>query len=58
MTSKHTLAHLSHHWQDDVYYIPDGSTRYLLDLDCLNDLMSKNKLSFVDSYKTVNVNDV
>ena len=58
MTSKHTLAHLSQHLQDDVYYIPDGSTRYLLDLDCLNDLMSKNKLSFVDPYKTVNVNDV
>ena len=58
MTTKHTLAHLSQQLHDDVYHIPDGSTRYLLDLDYLNDLMTKNKLSFVDPYKTVNVADV
>ncbi len=58
MTTKHTLAHLSQHLHDDVYYIPDGSTRYLLDVDYLKDLMTKNKLSFADPFKTVNVEDV
>lgn len=58
MTTKHTLAHLSRHLHDDVYQIPDGSTRYLLDVDYLKDLISKNKLSFVDPFKTVNVEDV
>ena len=58
MTTKHTLAHLSRHLQDDVYQIPDGSTRYLLDLDYLKDLMSKNKMSFTEPFKTVNVNDI
>lgn len=58
MTSKHTLVHLSRHLHDDVYHIPDGSTRYLLDVDCLSDLMAKHKLNFVDPYKTVNVEDI
>ena len=58
MTTKHTLAHLSEHLFDDVYNIPDGSTRYLLDVIYLRDLMIKIKLSFVDPFKTVNVEDV
>ena len=58
MTTKHTLAHLAQQLHDDVYHIPDGSTRYLLDVDYLKDLMTKNKLSFIDPYKTVNVEDV
>ncbi len=58
MTTKHTLAHLSQHLHDDIYHIPDGSTRYLLDVDYLKDLMIKNKLSFADPFKTVNVADV
>jgi len=58
MTTKHTLVHLSQHLHDDVYHIPDGSTRYLLDLDYLKELMTKNKLSFADPFKTLNVEDV
>ena len=58
MTTKHTLAHLSQHVQDDVYHIPDGSTRYLLDIDYLKDLMAEHQLSFADPHKTVNVADV
>ena len=58
MTTKHTLAHLSQHLHDDVYQIPDGSTRYLLDVDYLKELMTKNKLSFADPFKTINVEDV
>lgn len=58
MTTKHTLVHLSQHLYDDVYHIPDDSTRYLLDVDYLKELMTENKLSFVDPFKTVNVADV
>ncbi|MDA8693083.1 class I SAM-dependent methyltransferase [Saprospiraceae bacterium] len=58
MTTKHTLVHLSQHLYDDVYNIPDGSTRYLLDVDHLRDLMTKNKLSFADPFKTVNVENI
>jgi len=58
MTSKHTLAHLSRHLHDDVYHIPDDTTRYLLDVDYLKELMAKNKLSLADPIKTVNVENV
>ena len=58
MTTKHTLAHLSQHLHDDVFHIPDGSTRYLLDVHYLKDLMTKNNLSFLDPFKTVNVQDI
>jgi ubiquinone/menaquinone biosynthesis C-methylase UbiE len=57
MTTKHTLAHLSQHLHDDVYQIPDGSTRYLLDVDYLKELILQHKLSFADPFKTVNVDD-
>ena len=57
MTTKHTLSHLSQHLYDDVYHIPDGSTRYLLDIDYLKDLMTKNEMSLMDPLKTVNVDD-
>ena len=57
MTTKHTLSHLSRHLHDDVYQIPDGSTRYLLDVDYLKDLMTKNEMSLMDPFKTINVAD-
>jgi len=43
---------------DGVYNIPDGSTRFLLTRALLADIMKKNKLSFLEPLKTVNVNDV
>jgi tellurite methyltransferase len=43
---------------DGVYKIPDGSTRFLLTRALLADIMKKNKLSFLEPLKTVNVNDV
>ncbi len=58
MTTKHTLAHLSHRLLDDVFMIPDGTTRYLLDVGYLKILMEKHHLSFVDPFKTVNVSDL
>lgn len=58
MTTKHTLAYLSQHLHDDVYQIPDGSTRYLLDVDYLKELMQQHNLCFADPFKTVNVDDI
>ncbi|HMQ60626.1 MAG TPA: class I SAM-dependent methyltransferase [Flavilitoribacter sp.] len=58
MTAKHTIEHLAQHLHDDVYRLPDGSTRYLLDRDYLSEWMEKHGLSFADPFKTVNVSDV
>lgn len=41
-----------------VYQIPDGSTRFLLTRSLLAETMQKNKLSFLEPFKTVNVNDL
>lgn len=43
---------------DGVYDIPDGSRRWLLTRDLLEDVMRKNGLSFLEPLKTVNVNDI
>jgi tellurite methyltransferase len=43
---------------DGVYQIPDGSTRFLLTRTLLTETMQKNKLSFLEPFKTVNVNDL
>ncbi len=58
MTSKHTIKHLAVHIKDDIYYLPDESTRYLLDKDYLEKLMIENNLIYVEPFKTVNVSDV
>ena len=42
---------------DGVYRIPDGSTRFLLTRSLLSNLTKRNKLSFLEPFKTVNVND-
>jgi tellurite methyltransferase len=43
---------------DGVYQIPDGSTRFLLTRTLLTETMQKNNLSFLEPFKTVNVNDL
>jgi tellurite methyltransferase len=43
---------------DGVYDIPDGSRRFLLTRTLLADIMRKNRLSFLEPLKTVNVNDI
>jgi tellurite methyltransferase len=43
---------------DGVYQIPDGSTRFLLTRPLLTETMQKNKLTFLEPFKTVNVNDL
>jgi len=58
MTTKHTLEAYAQHLHDDIYALPDGSTRYLLDLAVLRGLMEKHHLAFVDPFKTVNVADL
>jgi tellurite methyltransferase len=42
---------------DGVYDLPDGSRRFLLTRALLADAMQMNGLSFLDPFKTVNVND-
>lgn len=58
MTSLRSLEHLIIENQSGVYKLPDGSERYLLTANRLNELMENLKLSFVEPIKTVNVNDV
>jgi len=58
MTTKHTIEHLAQQIQDEVYVLPDGSTRYLLDLMILKTMMRKHQLQLVDPFKTVNISDV
>ena len=43
---------------DGVYAIPDGSTRFLLTRELLNQVMQRYAFSFLEDFKTVNVNDV
>lgn len=58
MTTKHSLEEHAKHLYDDVYDLPDGTNRYLLDLAVLEELMTKHKLAFLDPFKTVNVSNL
>lgn len=40
-----------------VFFIPDGTTRFLLTKSLLAELMQVNKLGLIEPLKTVNVND-
>ncbi len=43
---------------EGVYRLPDGTTRFLLTKQLLENMLKKHKLSFLEPLKTVNVNDV
>ncbi|HEY4111445.1 class I SAM-dependent methyltransferase [Puia sp.] len=43
---------------DGVYMIPDGSRRFLLTRALLADTLQRNRLTFLEPLKTVNVNDL
>ena len=43
---------------DGVYQIPDGSTRFLLTRTLLAEIIQKNNLSFLEPFKTTNVDDL
>ncbi|MCP4443454.1 MAG: class I SAM-dependent methyltransferase [Aureispira sp.] len=55
MTSKHTVEHLIQLVEDGVYQLPDGSTRYLLDIQLLAQLIKKYNLKPIEQLKTTNV---
>jgi tellurite methyltransferase len=42
---------------DGVYLIPDGSTRFLLTRSLLTHILQQYPLSFIEPFKTVNVDD-
>ena len=44
--------------ENGVYLIPDGSTRFLLTRSLLGQVMKKYSFSFLEDFKTVNVNDI
>ncbi|MFT6359132.1 MAG: ubiquinone/menaquinone biosynthesis C-methylase UbiE [Saprospiraceae bacterium] len=58
MTAKHTIEPFAMHLYDDIYELPDDSTRYLLDKEVLEDLMKKHHLQYLDPFKTVNVSNI
>jgi tellurite methyltransferase len=58
MTSDIGIEDKVHPLAGGVYQIPDGSTRFLLTRPLLAETMQKNKLSFLEPFKTVNVNDL
>ena len=58
MTAKHTIEDYAKHLHDDIYMLPDGSTRYLLDRNVLQSLMDNHGLYLVDHFKTVNISDI
>lgn len=43
---------------DGVYFLPDGSTRFLLTRALLAQLLKQYPLSFIEDFKTVNVADL
>jgi len=43
---------------EGVYHIPDGSTRFLLTRTLLSQLLKKYNVTFLEEFKTVNVNDI
>ena len=43
---------------DGIFCIPDGSTRYLLTRDLLEQVLSRYSFSFLEDFKTVNVADL
>lgn len=43
---------------EGVYKIPDGTQRFLLNRSLLADCMQENNLSFLEPFKTVNVDDL
>jgi tellurite methyltransferase len=58
MTSDIGIEGKSNPIADGVYQIPDGSTRFLLTRTLLAETMQKNNLSFLEPFKTVNVDDL
>ena len=58
MASDIGIENIVEHIGEGVYFIPDGSKRFLLTKSLLACCMRQNKLSFIEPFKTVNVNCV
>lgn len=58
MCAKHTIESYARHIEDDIYSLPDDSTRYLLDLNVLSQLQQKHQLQLLDPFKTLNVSNI
>ncbi len=57
MTSDIGIENTVRQIADGIYWIPDGSKRFLLTKNLLAECMRENNLSFTEPLKTVNVND-
>ncbi len=44
--------------EDQVFLLPDGSSRFLLTRSLLEQLWSRYSFAYLDDFKTVNVNDI
>lgn len=58
MTSNIGIENRVEEMKDGVHHIPDGSIRYLLTKEMLQEIMTSHQLSFLEPLKTVNVDDV
>ena len=58
MTSTIGLQNLGTHLQNGVYALLDGTQRFLLTRELLNEMMTTHQLSFVEPVKSTNVNDL
>jgi len=58
MTSNIGIESKINEISDGVYHIPDGSRRFLITKELIDQLMKKHHLSFLEPLKTVNVNDI
>ncbi len=58
MCAKHTIESYAEQIEEDIYFLPDESTRYLLDLKVLAQLQQKHHLQLLDPFKTLNVSNL
>lgn len=58
MTSDIGIEHMVKLIEDGVYIIPDHSKRFLLTRSLLSDIIQQHSLSFIEPFKTVNVDDI
>jgi ubiquinone/menaquinone biosynthesis C-methylase UbiE len=57
MTSNIGIEERVQHLRDGVYLIPDGSKRFLLTRTLLKEVIDHYKLSLIEPFKTINVDD-
>ncbi len=58
MTTKEALPDCGKQIEQDIYELPDGSIRYLLDKSYLEQLMQQWNLMYLDPFKAVNVDNL